>query len=46
MFLEKMFLDFHLKTRKLLQVLMDFKNFIDESGCKPNKVWIDKGNKF
>ena len=23
-----------------------FQKFFDESNCKPNKTWVDKGSKF
>ena len=25
---------------------MLFKNILDESNCKPNKIWVDKGSEF
>ena len=34
------------KTKKVLQLLMLFKKFLNESGCKPVKIWVDKGSKF
>ena len=35
-----------LKNKKGLQLLMLFKNFLDESKRKPNKIWVDKGIEF
>ena len=34
------------KLKRVLQLLKAFEKFLDESGCKPNKIWVDKGNKF
>ena len=34
------------KTKKLLQLLMHFKNFFDESGRKPDKIWVDSCSEF
>ena len=36
---------FWCKTKKVLQSLMHFK-FLDQSGHKPNKMWLDQGSKF
>ena len=36
-----------LKEKNVLQLLMLFKTFLDESKStkhKPNKIWVDKGN--
>ena len=30
----------------VLQKLMVFQKILDESGCKPNKIWVDKGSEF
>ena len=35
-----------LKNKKGLQLLMLFKNFLDESKRKPSKIWVDKGIEF
>ena len=34
------------KIEKVLQLLMLFKNVLDESNYKPNKIWVEKGNEF
>ena len=35
-----------LKYKKVLQLLMLFKNFLNESKLKPNKIWVDKAANF
>ena len=35
-----------LKDKKGITITNTFKNFLDESNCKPNKIWVDKGNEF
>ena len=34
------------KIKKALQLLMFFQIFLDESNCKTNKKWINKGKEF
>ena len=34
------------KIKKALQLLMLFKKSLNESNCKPNKIWVDKGKEF
>ena len=33
----------NLKNEKLIHIL---KTILDESKCKPNKIWLDKGSEF
>ena len=35
-----------LKDKKGNIITMAFQKILDESGCKPNKMWVDKGSKF
>ena len=35
-----------LKDKKGITITDAFQKILDESGYKPNKIWIDKGNKF
>ena len=37
-----------LKDKKgiIITNVMDFQNVLDQSGCKPNKIWVDRGNEF
>ena len=37
---------FHRKTKKLLQLLERFKRFLNDFGCKLNKIWADQGSEF
>ena len=30
----------------MLQLLILFKKISDETNCKPNKIWVDKGSEF
>ena len=36
----------HLKDKKSITITNTFQNVLNESGCKPNKIWVDKGSKF
>ena len=33
-----------LKDKKCITI--DFQKFLNESGYKPNKIWVDKGSEF
>ena len=35
-----------LKDKKEITITNGFKNFLDESNGKPNKLWVDKGSDF
>ena len=35
-----------LKDKKGITITKAFQKFINESGCKPNKIWVDKSNEF
>ena len=35
-----------LKDTKVITVTNAFRKFLDESGCKPNKIWLDQGSEF
>ena len=35
-----------LKDKKGITITNAFQKILDESNCKPNKIWVDKGNKF
>ena len=35
-----------LKVQKGITITNIFQNFLKESICKPNKIWVDKGSKF
>ena len=35
-----------LKDKKNIVIAYAFRNFLDESNRKPNKIWVDKGSKF
>ena len=30
------------RWKTIIQSPMDFKNFLHESGCKPEKIWVDQ----
>ena len=32
--------------RFLITITNAFQKFFDESNCKPNKIWVDKGSEF
>ena len=34
------------KRQKGITITNAFQKFRDESNCKPNKIWVDNGNKF
>ena len=35
-----------LKDKKGITITNAFQKILDESGRKPNKIWVDKGNEF
>ena len=35
-----------LKDTKGITIISAFQNNLDESNCKPSKVWVDKGSEF
>ena len=35
-----------LKDKKGITITNAFQNIFDESKCKPNKIWVDKGSEF
>ena len=35
-----------LKDTTGIKIINAFQKIIDESKCKPNKIWLDKGNEF
>ena len=35
-----------LKHKKGITITNAFQKILDESKCKPNKIWVDKGSKF
>ena len=35
-----------LKDKKSISIVNAFKNFLDDSNRKPNKIWVDKGSEF
>ena len=35
-----------LKVKKGITINNAFQNFLDESNCTPNKIWINKGSQF
>ena len=35
-----------LKDRKSVSIVDFFQNILDKSGCKLNKIWVDKGIEF
>ena len=37
---------FPLKDEKGISIVNTFQKILDKSGCKPNKIWDDKGSKF
>ena len=37
---------FPLKDKKVIIITNTFKKILEESGCKPNKIWVDEGSKF
>ena len=35
-----------LKNKKGITITNAFQKMLNESKCKPNKTWVDKGSKF
>ena len=35
-----------LKVSEVITITNTFQIILDESTCKPNKLWVDKGNEF
>ena len=35
-----------LKDKKVTTITNAFQKILDESPCKPNKIWVDKGSEF
>ena len=35
-----------LKDKKGFSTFDAFQKILDKSGCKPNKIWVDKGSEF
>ena len=35
-----------LKDKKGISIVNAFQKILDKSGCKPNKIWVDKGSEF
>ena len=35
-----------LKDKKSITITIAFQKILDESNCKPNKLWVDKGSEF
>ena len=35
-----------LKDKKGVSIVDAFQKILDKSGCKPNKIWVDKGSEF
>ena len=35
-----------LKDKKVISIAHAFQKILDQSGCKPNKIWVDKRSKF
>ena len=35
-----------LKDKKGITIINAFQKILDESNCKPNKIWVDKGIEF
>ena len=36
--------DAHLKDKNVIAINKAFQKILDESNCKPNKIWVDKGS--
>ena len=34
------------KIKKGLSIVNAFQEVLDKSGCKPNKIWVDKGSEI
>ena len=37
---------YSLKDKEGITITNVFQNILDESKCKPNKIWVDKGSEF
>ena len=37
---------YSLKDKEGITITNVFQNILDESKCKPNKIWVDKGGEF
>ena len=37
---------FSIKNKKGISITNAFPKILDESNCKPNKIWVDKGGEF
>ena len=37
---------FPLKDKKVIIITNTFKKILEESRCKPNKIWVDEGSEF
>ena len=37
---------YFLKDKKVISTTNAFQKILDESNCKANKIWVDKGSKF
>ena len=35
-----------LKDKKGVTIVSASQKILDKSGCKPNKIWVDKGSEF
>ena len=35
-----------MKDKKSITITIAFQKILDESNCKPNKLWVDKGSEF
>ena len=35
-----------MKGKKVIRITNAFQNNLDESCCKPNQIWLDKGSEF
>ena len=35
-----------LREKKVVTIIHAFQNILDESSCKPNKIWVDKAPEF
>ena len=35
-----------MKDKKVITITIAFQKILDESNCKPNKLWVDKGSEF
>ena len=35
-----------MKDKKGITITIAFQKILDESNCKPNKIWVDKGSEF